>query len=46
MSIPAECVAGHTECRNRIDLAVPSIPYLADLMKIKIAMATRSRGWE
>jgi hypothetical protein len=49
MSIPAECVAGYTKRRIRINPAVPSIPYLsANFMnaKIAIAPATRSKGWE
>ena len=47
MSIPAECVAGYTERRIRINPAVPRIPYLsANFMnaKIAIALATRSKG--
>jgi hypothetical protein len=49
MSIPVECVAGYTERRIRIDVALPSIPYLsANFMnaKIAIALATRNKGWE
>lgn len=49
MSIPAECVAGYTQRRNRINAAVPSIRYLsANFMnaKIAIALAARSKGWE
>lgn len=49
MSIPAECVAGYSERRIRINLAVPRIPYLsANFMNanIAIALAMRSKGWE
>jgi hypothetical protein len=49
MSIPAQCVAGYSDLRIRINLAVPCIPYLtANFMnaKIAVALAMRIKGWE
>jgi hypothetical protein len=49
MSSPAECVAGYSDLRIRINLAAPRIPYLtANFMnaKIAIALAMRIKGWE